>query len=531
MKKQLLFVITFLLFGFGISNAQLYIKSITGTNFGGSAQIAQDGLGRIYFGTIIFASDTQYIFRLNPATNVRDTLARIPNRVAGMEISNLDTTLYFTHSQRIWKYNLLTNTIRNFWTGFQYPTVLKLRRKSNELYSIEVGGDNGRAAMLSKFNIATGVRTKVAGGIPNSSEVGYVNGTGDDVRFRFISPNGPFKNGCALAFSVDEDTLYIGDANNRCIRKLNVATGEVSTFAGPLPDSVKVGFADGFRYDARFNSITGLAVDSSGYVYVSDNGPFSRDSTSGNRIRKISPAGQVRTLVGSGIGRGSNNFDNLDFTDGLNGSLARIGNLNDIIFNKSRDTLYLSQNQRITKITKRKSSLRFDNLQDKMVGSGKYGIRTLSNSGVFSTKSVLSLPANVTWSNDTVNIPSNSETGFVILSATQMEDRDSIYTTTVVDTFYVIPFVSNKPLSNIKLRAYPNPLKANEWLQIDGQNIPTGKVILELRDALGKQMFNVEIKLEGQFLKHQIRMPETAGLYWITLRIGSEIMKASIVIE
>jgi len=40
---------------------------------------------------------------------------------------------------------------------------------------------------------------------------------------------------------------------------------------------------------------------------------------------------------------------------------------------------------------------------------------------------------------------------------------------------------------------------------------------------------NKEIKLEGQFLKHQIRMPSMAGLYWITLRTGSEILKASIV--
>jgi len=532
MKKQHYIVIALLSFSIA-SKAQLYLSSIPNTNVGGSAQIALDSTGRIYFGTIIFAADSQYVLRINPATNVRDTIARLPNRIAGLEISNKDSVLYFTQGSNLFKYILATKVIRSLNNGFEYPTVLRLRKKSNELYSIEVGGDNGRAAILAKYNVATGARTKVAGGLPGNSsqETGYVNGFGDDVRFRFLSPNGPYKNGGALAFSPDEDTLYIGDANNRCIRKLNVATGEISTFAGPLADSVRIGFQDGFRFDARFNTINGIAVDNEGYLYVADNGPFNRDTTSGNRIRKISPAGMVKTLIGSGIGRGSGNSDNLDFTPGLNGKDAKIGNLNDLVFDKNKDTLYINQAQRITKAQKRKSSLRFNNLQDRMVGSGKYGIRTLSNSGAFTGITAINFPANVTFSNDTVNVPSNAELGFVILKAEQQEDLDSIYTTSVLDTFNVIPFVSNKPLSSIKIVAYPNPVKGNEWLTIEGQNLQNGEFEIRISDIQGRQISLEKIQLEGKFLRHQIQMPKAAGLYWITLRNGSEILKASIVTE
>jgi len=533
MKKQITTLLSILLVSIGSVKGQLYLSSIPNSGLGGSAQIALDSTGNIYVGTVRQFVDSQFVYRINPATNQRDTLAKLPNRVAGMEISNMDTVLYLTYASNLYKYILASKTLKSLNTGFEYPTVLRLRRKTNELYCIEVGGDNGRAAILAKYDAVTGVRTKVAGGLPGNStqEVGYVNGIGNDVRFRFISPNGPFKNGGGLAFSPDEDTLYIGDALNRCIRKLHIATGEVSTFAGPLPDSVRVGFQDGFRFDARFNTINGLAVDKNGNLYVADNGPFNRDTTTGNRIRKISPAGMVKTLIGSGIGRGTGSSDNLDFTPGLNGKDAKIGNLNDIVFNKTLDTLYISQNQRILKAMKRKSSLRFNQLQDRMVGTGKYGIRTLSNSAVQPNIAALSFPANVAFSDDTVNVPSNAETGFVILRATQNEDRDSIYTTTVVDTFSVIPFVSNKILSKVKLLAYPNPVKINDMLQIAGENLSNGNLQISIADGLGRQVQHENITIQNQQLRHEIRMPKAAGLYWITLRNGSEILKASIVTE
>ena len=86
--------------------------------------------------------------------------------------------------------------------------------------------------------------------------------------------------------------IYVADVGNNEIRKIT-AGGLVSTFAG----STASGIADGQGILARFNAPSGIAVDDSGNVYVADTG--------GNRIRKITPGGLVRTLAGSWITSGS----------------------------------------------------------------------------------------------------------------------------------------------------------------------------------------------------------------------------------
>jgi sugar lactone lactonase YvrE len=65
-------------------------------------------------------------------------------------------------------------------------------------------------------------------------------------------------------------------------------TDSVSVYAG----SGTVGLADGNSKEASFSNPMGVAVDSSGNVYVAD----SRN----NKVRKITPDGTVTTLAGSG---------------------------------------------------------------------------------------------------------------------------------------------------------------------------------------------------------------------------------------
>ena len=85
----------------------------------------------------------------------------------------------------------------------------------------------------------------------------------------------------------DEGTVYVADAgeSNR-IRKIT-PDGAVTTFAGSSE-----GFSDGLATAASFNTPSGLAIDGGGNLLVADTG--------NNRIRKITPEGQVSTVAGDG---------------------------------------------------------------------------------------------------------------------------------------------------------------------------------------------------------------------------------------
>ena len=81
--------------------------------------------------------------------------------------------------------------------------------------------------------------------------------------------------------------LYVADEANHTIRKVTSA-GVVTTLAG---SSGALGSTDGAGGAARFNGPSGVAVDSAGNVYVAD--------SSNHTIRKITSGGVVTTLAGS----------------------------------------------------------------------------------------------------------------------------------------------------------------------------------------------------------------------------------------
>lgn len=87
--------------------------------------------------------------------------------------------------------------------------------------------------------------------------------------------------------------IYVADTYNNMIRKIS-PEGKVTLLAGQK----KKGHADGKGNLASFLHPQGIAVDKAGNVYVADMG--------NNRIRKITPDGNVSTLAGNGL-RGSVN--------------------------------------------------------------------------------------------------------------------------------------------------------------------------------------------------------------------------------
>jgi len=140
------------------------------------------------------------------------------------------------------------------------------------------------------------------GTLAGSGTAGYVNGLWRTASFN--SPTGVAADGSG--------NIYVADYGNNVIRKIVytggvfgwVQTATVTTLAG----STTAGSSDGTGTSASFNKPYGVAVDAAGNVYVGDRG--------NHLIRKITPAGVVTTLAGSGTA---------GFTDGT-GTAASFNN-------------------------------------------------------------------------------------------------------------------------------------------------------------------------------------------------------------
>ncbi len=182
---------------------------------------------------------------------------------------------------------------------------------SGNVYAVDTFQRN----MIFKVS-RNGVVSLLAG---TSLDGGFVDGTGAAARFRY-----------ANCVAVDgAGNVYVSDYGNHAIRKISPA-GAVSTLAGtPTP-----GFADGAGGSARFNGPTGIAVDSTGNVYVVDTGNFA--------IRKITPAGVVSTLVGAGP-------NSSGFVDGA-GSTARLASPTAVALD-SAGGMYIADSHAIRKVS------------------------------------------------------------------------------------------------------------------------------------------------------------------------------------
>ena len=89
--------------------------------------------------------------------------------------------------------------------------------------------------------------------------------------------------------------IYISDTGNGLIRKVTVSTGIITTFAG-TPGTIQYGGDGGGATGAFLNKPSGLAFDSAGNLYIADSG--------NNVIRKVAASTGIITTYAGNFAKG-----------------------------------------------------------------------------------------------------------------------------------------------------------------------------------------------------------------------------------
>jgi sugar lactone lactonase YvrE len=147
-------------------------------------------------------------------------------------------------------------------------------------------GGNPTAAASWEVKLVAGDDTTAAG----------ATGTADG-----IGPNARFTNPRGITMDT-AGNLYIADFGNHLIRKIVRPTDNSASVVSTLSGSTS-GYQDGQNVSAMFNYPAGVAVDSAGYLYVTD--------TYNHRIRRVSPGGIVSTVAGVGTFGGEDGPGNI----------------------------------------------------------------------------------------------------------------------------------------------------------------------------------------------------------------------------
>ena len=136
-------------------------------------------------------------------------------------------------------------------------------------------------ALLGSTLAIHGLGAQVVSTLAGTGTVGYTGDHGPATSATLADPS-------AVAYDASGN-LYLADAQNHVVREVVKTTGTITTIAGTGAE----GFAGdgGAATSAVLDTPTGVAVDTSGNIYIAD--------SHNNRIRKVS-GGTITTVAGTG---------------------------------------------------------------------------------------------------------------------------------------------------------------------------------------------------------------------------------------
>lgn len=179
---------------------------------------------------------------------------------------------------------VITTVVGSGEEGYSGDGGPAVRASLNQLYSLalDTNGDiyiiDRLNAAVRKYESATGVITTVAG----TGQPGYSGDGGPGTSAQLREPNDCFLDG--------KGGLLIADIQDQRIRRLDLATGTIDTFAG---DGEKVRAGDGLpAISASILGARAVCMDSKGNTYIAER--------EGNGIRRIDAGGIMSTYAGTG---------------------------------------------------------------------------------------------------------------------------------------------------------------------------------------------------------------------------------------
>ena len=327
MKKLLL--LTYTLFIYATSQSQIINTIAGGTGDGGQATntsftvcgIATDNFGNIY----IADRGKNLVRKVNAITGVISTVAG--NGIEGyggdgsiatnanlsypMDVA-IDNSgnLYIADQEnfRIRKVDITTGIINtvagNGIFGFSGDGGLATSASISDIVGVDVDNNNNiyiadaSNHRIRRVDAITGIITTIAG---NGTQ-GFGGDGGIAINANLSYPSGVTHD--------QVGNIYIGDKSNGRIRKVEISTGIISTFAGNGTSSANNGDG-GLAISASLGHPIGVIIDNSGNLFIADE--FTQ------RIRKVANGtGIISTYTGNGTyGFGG---------DGGAATLANLGN-------------------------------------------------------------------------------------------------------------------------------------------------------------------------------------------------------------
>jgi len=270
--------------------------------------------------------------------------------------------------------------------------------------------------------------------------------------------------------------LYIADVFNNRIRKIDIASGVITTIAG----NGTAGYTGdgGPATAAELNMPYGIGVDQSGNVYIAD--------TYNNLIRKINASGIISTICGNGTAGNTGN-----------GGPATAAELSEPygLYTDSAGTVFFSEfpNSDVRKVST-------DGILTLLAGTTS----GFSGDGGVATSAQLSDPCNV-WEDKNGNVY------ICDMVNNRVREVGTCVTTGVAE----IPVVE-------KISIFPNPSTGQITISGAVANVTNDpRLSITVRDCNGQTIYTAALMLTGGRYERQISLQDFEdGVYFITVKTG-----------